>query len=347
MLEELSARNPERRRFTPADLEVVLVEALAAVLDQLSDAADRVAAEAVLGTARRPESVRRLLDIIGYDAAGEAFLAGQIDVDPALRRDEATAALERAWIENPFWMEAARAAGPAAIDDPARMVTPDDYGALLEAHPLVRRARGVVTWGGSWPLVRLTVLPIVDRRLDVPERLGPPIDQPLRGRVDRFHDRRGVARPIWSRGATLRSILAPFVEAHRMIGQEVELIDAVLAGITIEMTIGVQHSFFQSEVRAAVEQALGRAQGGFFEPGRLRFGEHVNASDLIHAAVSKEGVDHVTLDRLRRFGSRFLDQARGSGSVFVAPAELATCDNDPGRPERGGFRLTLTGGRRG
>src|SRR5262249_32701696 len=59
MMEELAARMPERARWTPADLEVVLVEALAAVLDQLSDRADRVAAEAYLETARRPESVRR------------------------------------------------------------------------------------------------------------------------------------------------------------------------------------------------------------------------------------------------------------------------------------------------
>ena len=69
MLEELAARFPERRRWTPGDLEVVLLEVLAAVLDQLSDMADRTAAEALLETARRPQSVRRLLSLIGFDAA--------------------------------------------------------------------------------------------------------------------------------------------------------------------------------------------------------------------------------------------------------------------------------------
>ena len=41
--EELAARFPERRRWTPGDLEVVMVEVMAALLDQLSDMADRVA----------------------------------------------------------------------------------------------------------------------------------------------------------------------------------------------------------------------------------------------------------------------------------------------------------------
>ena len=68
MLEELAARFNERRRWTPADMEVVIVEALAVELDQLSDMLDRVHAEAFLETARRPESVRRLLSLIGYNA---------------------------------------------------------------------------------------------------------------------------------------------------------------------------------------------------------------------------------------------------------------------------------------
>jgi len=68
MLQELAAKFPERTRWTPADVEVAVVEALAAVLDQLSDTQDRIAAEAFLETARQPASVRRLLSLIGYDA---------------------------------------------------------------------------------------------------------------------------------------------------------------------------------------------------------------------------------------------------------------------------------------
>src|ERR1044072_8668805 len=48
MIEELIARFPERRRWTAADLEVVIIEALAALADHLSDMADRVAQEGTL-----------------------------------------------------------------------------------------------------------------------------------------------------------------------------------------------------------------------------------------------------------------------------------------------------------
>ncbi|NVK41915.1 MAG: hypothetical protein HWE39_11785 [Oceanospirillaceae bacterium] len=72
MLEELAARFPERRRWTPADMEVVLVEAFSVLLDQYSDSLDRSQAEAFLETARRPDSVRKLLSMIGYDAVAEA-----------------------------------------------------------------------------------------------------------------------------------------------------------------------------------------------------------------------------------------------------------------------------------
>ncbi|NNJ99338.1 MAG: hypothetical protein HKP58_02895, partial [Desulfatitalea sp.] len=67
MHQELQQRFPERKHWSPGDVEAVLVELLAAHLDQLSDMADRVSAEAFLETARRFESVAKWLDFIGYD----------------------------------------------------------------------------------------------------------------------------------------------------------------------------------------------------------------------------------------------------------------------------------------
>ena len=80
MLEDLAARYPEKTRFTPADLEVVIAEVMAAVLDQISDMADRVAVEAVLETARHPASVRRLLKFIGVNAGKDAVVAEELDL---------------------------------------------------------------------------------------------------------------------------------------------------------------------------------------------------------------------------------------------------------------------------
>lgn len=78
MLEDLAARYPEKTKFTPADLEVVITEVMAAVLDQISDMADRVALEAFLETARHPASVRRLLSFIGLNAANDARTVGDL-----------------------------------------------------------------------------------------------------------------------------------------------------------------------------------------------------------------------------------------------------------------------------
>src|SRR5262249_56577194 len=97
--------------WTPADLEVVVIEALAAGLDQLSDMADRVSAEAYLETARRPESVRRLLGFIGFDAATLARLHDDPPSQPgALRKEEK---LDQLWTDDPTLMERARRGGAA------------------------------------------------------------------------------------------------------------------------------------------------------------------------------------------------------------------------------------------
>ncbi|ATB39034.1 hypothetical protein CYFUS_004473 [Cystobacter fuscus] len=347
MMEELAARFPERQRWTAADLEVVLVEAMAAVLDQLSDMADRVAAEAYLETARRPESVRRLLRFIGYDAERMAFAAGEIKSNPADDEAGARAELEAAWAGNPFLMEAARQAGPRELHVQHRMVTVEDYGRLLEEHPLVRHAQASIEWSGSWSVVRVAVIGWNDRRLDTREGSDASATVPLelRRRVERFHIERGLMPPQWT-DATFRAVLASYVERYRMIGQEVQLEDAVPVGILLGLSIRVAPDYFQSEVRAAIEQALGRAPGGFFEPGRLRFGEDINASDLIQALTALEGVETVFLDRFKRVGSRYLDQA-ASGRILLKGIEIATCDNDPAHPERGAYTLKLQGGRRG
>jgi len=81
MLQELAAKFPERVRWTPADVEVAVVEVLAAALDQLSDTQDRIAAEAFLETARQPASVRRLLSLIGYDAVAKSDASVDIPDD--------------------------------------------------------------------------------------------------------------------------------------------------------------------------------------------------------------------------------------------------------------------------
>ncbi len=66
MLDRMSALMPQWQERSPADLGVMLVEALAYTADQLSYQQDAVATEAYLGTARRRVSLRRHARLMDY-----------------------------------------------------------------------------------------------------------------------------------------------------------------------------------------------------------------------------------------------------------------------------------------
>jgi hypothetical protein len=420
MMEELAARFPERRRWTPADMEVVLVEALSVVLDGLSDGLDRIHAEAFLATARRPESVRRLLSMIGYDAVlladpaagipepvptvGEStaekrrrlkgFLPAlhtfledyrailDAELTPLQRSrlndfiqepEEADApaldavqhfldnapefvsrarndALERHWTRYPHAMDAARAAGPRAVHTQTRMVTLDDYANRLTDHPLVMRAQAVSEWSGSWTTLRVAAVlrnnVLLDDPLTAAALGGAEARAALGAAVDDFHHDRSLPVPALSADPASRTVLRPYLDAYRMAGQEVFLQDAEPVGIRISLSVRVASNYFRSEVRRAVRQRLGTGLGGFFAPGRLDFGEDLHASDVIEAAMALDGVESVCLNRFKRVGKRYPDRS-GDGRIRLDGLEIAVCDNDPSRPERGTLRITAHGGRTG
>ncbi|MEK6210036.1 MAG: hypothetical protein AABM64_06640 [Pseudomonadota bacterium] len=343
MREDLEARVPERRRWTAADLEIVLVEAFAAVLDQLSDMLDRVAAEATLETARRPESVRRLLALIGHDALHEAHVR-----NPEIETSEH---LERLWEREPERMEEARRAGPRAVHAQRRMVSLEDYAVRLEEHPLVNRARAALAWGGSWPVVQLAVTLDNDRSLDADPFTGldPGEAQRLKDKVAKFHAERGLP-PLEEFPAEggFRMLLQSYLEAYRMLGQEVRLQDATIVGIELALSIRLRANYFQSEVRREIERVLGRGPDGFFRPGRLRFGEDLHSADIIQAVMGIDGVETVCVNRFKRLGPQFADESQ-SGRIVLSGLEIAVCDNDPRNEKRhrGYFRLSLHAGRAG
>ena len=125
-----------------------------------------------------------------------------------------------------------------------------------------------------------------------------------------------------------------------------ELGRAVEVGGLLALSIQVAGNHYQSEVRDAVSQALGTGPGGFFAPGRLRFGEDLWASDIVQTLLALGGVSNVCLNRFKRLGDRFPDQA-SSGRIALDGLEVAICDNLPNLAARGYFRLALHGGLRG
>ena len=352
LLEELAARFPERRRWTPADLEVVIVEILAAELDRLSDMADRVFAESYLETARNPASLRRLLKLIDYDAATIARADGKIDFDPTTPQAEVNRRLERFWASSPYEMEAARRNGPKAIREQHRMVSLSDYAERMEDHPLVLRASSEIKWTGSWSTVFVATI-LWDNEL----RLDDPVPKPdadlnsefsrqvtrLRRDIEEFHSLRNIPVPNWSADPTIRTVLRPYLDLYRQAGQEVVLLDSVPVPITLILSVNVNRNYFTSEVRLAARQVLGKGAGAFFEPGRLKFGEDLFASDVIAALMELDGVDNVCLIRFKRTGADYPDET-ASGRIGLNGLEVAICENIPGQESRGYIRIKTNGG---
>jgi hypothetical protein len=345
MLEELAARFPERKRWTPADLEVVLVEVMATILDQLSDMLDRVAAEAYLETARKPETVRKLLKFIGYDAVAVAKSKDQLPGE--LQGDAAVSALEDYWRSHPYAMEQAKRAGPWEIHTQKRMVTTDDYASRLREHPLVVNAHAWTEWSGSWFTIHLAAIAGTDLELDS-DMSNSGYNEELKDSIINFHERVGLVAPNLETTPppSVRMILRPYIDAFRMVGQEVTLRDPLYIGIYMALSIKVGANYFQSEIRHAIAQVLGQGPDGFFAPGRHGFGEDLYSSDIIEILMGLDGVENVCLNRFKRIGSQYPDRV-DAGFIILDGLEVAVCDNDAGKPERGYYRLKLHGGRRG
>lgn len=335
ILEELSARFPERKRWTPADLEVVIVEVLAWGLDQLSDMMDRVAAEAFLETARRPDSVRRLLNMIGYDAVKKALASGEIKNEKIELQDHEV--LEEYWTNNPDAMEAARIAGPREVRKLKRMVTLEDYAVRLSDHPLVIGAKSSLVWNGSWQVVKIVVLLWGNKKL----KEEPPNEDDLpfavRKKLQEFRKLHNLPSKLnGSEELTLGLELKALVDSLRMVGHEAMLMDVLFVKIEISINVVVASNFFRSEVKMALMDALGNKKGGFFEPGRLNIGNDINESDIIEAGLRVEGVQSMEIKKLNRSGS---SQAEGNSnkSITIENYEVAELGTPPDISCEGGL----------
>lgn len=362
MMQELASRFPERRRWTPADQEVVIIEALAAALDRASHALDRVQAERFIDSARRPASVRRLLKLIGWEVdpatlrrlreteitRGQANGLTEADATDALPSDAAL--VEDWWRRDPQAMEQARTAAPRRITEQNRMVTVTDHAELIKSHPLVALAQARLVWTGSWHSILIAALLEDNRGLDTPLHTGANGAQRPSGlRPDlwddivAFHETRGLPVPPVTRAMSGRLLLRAMIEQYRMIGSEVFLETARAASITVALSVRAKPGFFRSELQQALAQVFTADQGGFFEPGRLGFGVPLYASDVIDAAMQVEGVAVACLNLFKRVGGNQPDNT-SEGVITVADDEFIRCMNDPSAPARGTLRISVNGG---
>ncbi|MET9972954.1 hypothetical protein ABZZ80_45640, partial [Streptomyces sp. NPDC006356] len=83
---------------------------------------------------------------------------------------------------------------------------------------------------------------------------------------------------------------------------------------------------------------------GFFHPDALTFGELVRLSRLVAVTAAMPGVESVQVTRLQRLFEPDRGE-REDGVLRLGPLEIATCDNDPDRPENGRLAISLGGSR--
>lgn len=359
MMQELAYRFPDRKRWTPADIEAVIVELLAAALDRASHALDAVQGERYLETARRPQSVRRLLKLIGYDAVKRTDPAILENLPPTPKNKQESEEteqqkLERYWRLNPAAMEEARVSGPRLTVEVQRMVTLADHETLLEKHPLVARARARLVWSGAWYTVLVAALLEGNFELDKPlpvgaaaasgetEELSEKLWEILWEGIVEFHRVEGLVLPPVNNALTPRRLLRVMVEQNRMVGSEVFLETAKSAPVTFSLSIRGKKGYFRSELKQALHLIFTSDKGGFFEPGKLGFGKDLFASDIIEAAMKIEGVEVACLNRFKRVGA-YPDRT-ADGVIKIADDEFVLCRNNHKNPSDGTYRITVNAG---
>jgi hypothetical protein len=198
--------------------------------------------------------------------------------------------------------------------------------------------------------VHLAVIALGNMILDPDPEASSPIEytEELKDKIVNFHEGIGITPPVFETPPlpSVRMILRSYIDAFRMVGQEVILRNPVYVGIYMSISVKNGPNHFQSEIRHAIAQALGHGPDGFFMPGKHGFGEDLYASDVIEALMLLDGIEHVCLNSFKRIGSQYLDRVK-AGFISLDGLEVALCNNDSGDAASGYYRLKLHGGRRG
>jgi len=215
---------------------------------------------------------------------------------------------------DPETIEHIRQFAPFSFRGQLRAVTEEDYGTMAQSDPAIRAARGTLRWTGSWHTAFVPVDAVAG-------------DTPSAALVAATLDR---------------------LNRFRMAGVDLAVEGAVIAGLRIEMNVCVDPDHFQSDVRDAIMRVFvagtRNGQPGVLDPGNFMFGQTVYASPLIAAAQAVEGVSSVGLSVFQRLDDPTFD-GTAQGFLAMRRLEIARCDNDPNRLDRGIFVLHMDGGK--
>jgi len=214
---------------------------------------------------------------------------------------------------DPEDMQHIRQFAPFAYQTQLRCVTEADYGQMAAQSGAVREARGTLRWTGSW----YTAFASID--------------------------------PVAALTCQLIDDTTSRLNMLRMVGTDIAVEGAVIAGLRIELQICVGPGHFQGDVYQALmdvfvagDQCDGRK--GLLNASNFTFGQTVYASPLIAAAQAVEGVQSATLIVFTRLDSPWVDGV-APGYITMGRLDIPRCDNDPDHLDHGVFVLHMDGGK--
>jgi len=208
-----------------------------------------------------------------------------------------------------------RRRAPQAFLTQERAVTMADYEAVAQTSTQVDRAVATLRWTGAWYTVFVAVEPV---------GAGP------------------LTRP-------LAKALKANLNRYRLAGQDLELDSPQYVSLEIALEICVDPDYFQSDVRAALNQVLSDAllpngQRGVFYPDNFTFGQTVYLSPVYAAARSVPGVVTVVASTFQPQGVA-TGVYLAAGEMKMGPTQVARLANDPNYPDHGQLTLNLEGGK--
>lgn len=205
-----------------------------------------------------------------------------------------------------------------------RAVTEADWEQRALTVPGVADARATFRWTGSWHTVFVALHP------QEPEDL-----------VSLPGSRVRLAAGFAGRaGAALSRV--------RLAGYDLVLGTAVYVPLRLAIRLCVAAGHFRGQVLAAVgerlsSRRLGDGGVGFFHVSRLRFGAALRLSRIIAAMQAVPGVSSLEVLAFHRYW-QLPNGELESGSLPLAPFEIARLDDDPSLPENGVLELETVGG---
>lgn len=152
--------------------------------------------------------------------------------------------------------------------------------------------------------------------------------------------------------------ITDYLESYRRIGYDLTVVPAEYVPLDLGLTVCVLPNYLRAHVEAALldvfsNRVLPDGTLGFFHPDNLTFGEGVDVSKIVAAAMAVAGVQNAVVTELERFelneAAPGVDQPGEElppGAVLsLGPLEIVQLDNDPNFPENGRLTLDMRGGR--